>query len=128
MTKNDIENKLRRILLPVFGLSTIEEVLPESSLVNDLGMDSIDFVEVIFLIERNFKVVIKMKDFIVGGVKINEEDIFAEEKLNAKGAELLNKQFPAKNGLFKAGMTRRDLFSSFTVRDLANIIAERNHT
>lgn len=127
MTQNNIEDKLRQLLLPVFGLSTIEEVPPDASLVNDLGMDSIDFVEVIFLIERNFGVVIKMKDFIVGGIKIKDEDIFVEEKLNAQGAELLNKHFPVKKGLFKAGMTRRDLFSSFTVGDLADIISERKN-
>lgn len=120
-----IEDKLRQLLLPVFGLDSIEEVSPGASLVNDLGMDSIDFVEVIFLIERNFGVVIKMNDFIVGGVKINIEDIFDDEKLNAKGTGILNKHFPEKSRLFKVGMTKRDLFASFTVKDLATIIQER---
>ncbi|MDD5492341.1 MAG: acyl carrier protein [bacterium] len=126
MTANrQVEDKLRQLLLPVFGLDSIDEVPLEASLVNDLGMDSIDFVEVIFLIERNFGVVIKMNDFIVGGVKIKPEDIFDEEKLNPKGALLLNKHFPEKAGLFQAGMTRIDLFSAFTVGDLSNIIRER---
>lgn len=126
MTANkQIEDKLRQLLLPVFGLDSVDEIPLEASLVNDLGMDSIDFVEVIFLIERNFGVVIKMNDFIVGGVKIKPEDIFDEEKLNTRGAGLLNKHFPEKSGLFKVGMTRIDLFSSFNVKDLANIIQER---
>ena len=125
MTKNKTEDKLRQLLLPVLGLDSIEKVPPEASLVNDLGMDSLDFVEVIFLIERNFGAVIKMNDFIVGGVKMKVEDMFDDEKLNDKGTGLLNKHFPEKSGLFKTGMTRRDLFSSFTVRDLANIIQER---
>lgn len=118
----EIIDKLRKILLPVFGLNSIDEIKPESSLVNDLGADSIDFVEIVYLIERNFGIVLNTNEIIIGGVTINSEKLFIEGKLTKKGADLLNKNSPGRYTKFRTDMSRIELFSSITVKDLAQII------
>lgn len=118
----EIIDKLRKILLPVFGLNSINEIKPESSLVNDLGADSIDFVEIVYLIERNFGITLNTNEIIIGGVSINPEKLFIEGKLTKKGADLLNKNFPGRSTKFKRSISRIELFSSITVKDLAQII------
>ncbi len=121
----EIEEKLRNLLLPVFGLNSTDEVQPEHSLINDLGADSIDFVEIIYLIEREFGVIIKTNEIMIGGANINSNDLFVEGQLTEQGAIFLNKNFPESSSDFKTGMTRIDLFCSLTVRDLANIIKKK---
>jgi acyl carrier protein len=121
----NIEKKLRESLLPVFGLDSIEKVQPVASLVLDLGADSLDFVEITYIIERDFGIVLKANELIFGGRKVNTDNLFSEGKLTAGGLSLLRTHFPSDTGRFMDGMTKMDLFQSITVRDLANIIQEK---
>lgn len=120
-----VEDQLRMTLLPVFGFNSVTQIPEDSALVKDLGADSLDFVEIIYLIERDFGVVLKANELVLGGVSVHEDDLFKEGKLTAEGVSLLKQQFPDSNGRFALGMTKVDLFQSITVRDLANIIRER---
>ncbi len=116
----NITEKLREILLPVLGLETIDEIKPSDSLVNDLDADSIDFVEIIYLIEQNFKVVLKTSEIIVGGV--NSEDLFIDGRLTEDGAELLNNKLKNSGSKYQEGLTKVELFSTITVSDLSHIV------
>lgn len=115
-----IEEKTREMLLPILGLDSIDEVKPNDSLVNDLGADSIDFVEMIYCIEQEFGVVLKANEIIVGG--INSEELFDDDRLTEKGAQVIAEKLADEDGRYKAGMTKVELFSALTVKDLANII------
>lgn len=112
--------KLRKLLLPVLGFDSVEEVLPEHSLVKDLGADSIDFVEIIYQIEQDFGVIIKTSEIIVAGV--NSENLFEDGRLTSAGASMICEQLPDSGPRYKEGMTKIELFSNITVRDLARII------
>lgn len=114
--------RFRELLLPVLGRDAIEEVPPDAALVNDLGADSLDFVEIMYVIESNFGVVLKTSQLVAGGQNIRPDDIFLENKLTVEGLAIIEKSFPGSAGRFEVGMTRIALFSAITVRDLANII------
>jgi acyl carrier protein len=116
------EEKFRELLLPVLGFDNIEEIPGEAALVRDLGADSIDFVEIMYVIESNFGVVLKTSQMIAGGQSISQDDIFDENCLTETGLALIEKSFPGNTGRFRAGMSKVDIFSLITVRDLANII------
>ncbi len=118
----NIEHKLREILLPVFGLRALDEIQPQYSFVKDLGADSIDFVEIIYLIESNFGVVLKVNEIISGSVKINPDDLFKEGILTEEGASLIHKSLPDSKDRFKAGINKKEIFELLTVRDLSNLI------
>ena len=122
MTTVEILSKFQESLLPVFGLNSLENINPEYSLVKDLGADSIDFVEIIYIIERDFGVVIKTDEIVAGGININAEELFEDGVLTENGATLINKNFPGHSDRFKQGITWIDLFSSLTVKDMAEII------
>ena len=121
----DIENKLRELFLPVFGLDSVDEINPEASLISDLGADSLDFVEILHLIEVHFGVTIKADEIIAGGVNINSDGIFVDGKLTHKGLSLLQENFSQKKDSFRLGMTKIALFSLIAVRDIANIVELR---
>ncbi len=116
------EEKLRELLVPVLGCDSPDEIQVDAALVKDLGADSIDFVEIMYVIESNFGVVLKTSQLIAGGQNISQDDIFDDGLLTELGLELIEKNFPGNQGRYKAGMNKAEVFSAITVWDLANII------
>jgi acyl carrier protein len=116
------EQQLRQLLLPVFGLTTVDEVPPDASLVNDLGAVSLDFVQIVYLVEKEFGVILKTNAILTGSVSGNPDDLFKDGKLTAEGAALLNQRLPGRLCAFTAGLGKADLFGTVTVRDLARVI------
>ena len=49
-------------LVPILGLDSINDIHPESALVRDLGAESIDYVEILYMIENEFGVKIKISE------------------------------------------------------------------
>jgi acyl carrier protein len=121
----DIETRLRESLLPVFGLENIDEIPATASLIKDVGADSLDFVEITYLVERDFGVVLKSGELLLAGADKNTEDYFATGRLSEENAMKLNHEIPGAAGRFVAGMNRAELFATITVRDLADLIARR---
>lgn len=117
----NIENKLRELLLPVLGYTDVSFIQPDSSIVEDLGADSIDFVEIVYVIERNFGVTLKMNQIFSSSLKISAEELFQDGHLTKDGAELINRKLESGNK-YKEGMSKIKLFSVLTVKDLAKII------
>lgn len=117
-----VMDKFRELLLPVLGFENIDELPPDAALVKDLGSDSLDFVEIMYIIESNFGVVLKTSQIIAGGENIRQEDIFEDNRLTALGLQRIEQSFPGSAGRFTIGMNRVDVFSTITIRDIAGII------
>ena len=116
----DVETKLRELLLPVLGLSSIDQIQPDQALVNDLGAESIDFVEILYAIETNFGVKISIQE--ISMVEYGAKDV--QEGVLTEGlAEKLNQDFDTER--FKAGQTAREIFETFTVRELATVVSRK---
>jgi len=121
----NIETRVRQMLLSVFYLPSIEEIKPEASLVQDLGAESLDFVQIIYLIEREFGVVLKPDEIMSGAATDDPGAMFLDGKLTKKAADLLNEKFPGHAEPFVEGMTKRAIYFAITVRDLAAAISAR---
>lgn len=117
-----MNQQLKEILARVFNLEDVETINDNDSLIVDLGADSLDFVELIHLIERTFGVVIKTDEIMLGGSGLNMDELFVDGRLTSDGAMQLKKAFPAKQEQFRESMTKVDMFSLLTVFDLAAII------
>lgn len=121
MTVQEIERKLSEQLVPILGLDSVEEITPDSALVQDLGAESIDYVEILYMIETEFGVKIRVEEIIVS----NAPDGVAPDdgKLTQEIADKLNRDFDSHQ--FTAGQTTRDVFNVFTLHNLAVIIQKR---
>jgi acyl carrier protein len=117
-----MNQQLKEILARVFNLENGETINDSNSLIADLGADSLDFVEIIHLIERTFGVVIKTDEIMLGSSGLNMDELFVDGYLTAAGALQLKGAFPAKQEQFRDAMTKVDMFSLLTVADLAAII------
>jgi acyl carrier protein len=115
----EIEYKLRELLMPVLGIANIDEIQPSHALVNDLGAESIDFVEILYLIETHFGVKIQIQEITM--VDYASVDTSVDGKVTQVIAEKLNRDF--KTDKFHEGQSVRDIYENFTVGYLATIIS-----
>ena len=72
MTDQEIFGKVRECLIDALGVED-DEVNPEATLVGDLGAESIDFLDIIFRLEKMFD------------IKIPRGDLFPEDILSGEG-------------------------------------------
>lgn len=63
MTKNEIIEKAIVVLAEEFEIDAVE-ITPEASLKDTLGLDSLDLVDVVVLIEQHFGVTLTGPDFV----------------------------------------------------------------
>lgn len=121
----DIELQLREHLLDVFGYEEVDELSPTASLIDDLGAESLDFLETLWIIEDQFGVVLEGNELVTGQVDGSGAELFLDEKLTPEGVVALEKKYPHYAGRVNPGMTQYELFRMITVRDLAVLIATR---
>lgn len=121
----DTLNRLRELLMPVLGITSIDEIKPDSALVKDLGAESIDFVEILYLIETKMGVKIKIQEIAMTEYSSDGSNL-QNGKITGEIAEKLNRDFNTSR--FCEGMTVKELFESFTVMDFATIIDKKRNS
>ncbi len=62
MTNNEIIEKIHEILIEEFEVDA-EKLVPEANLKEALGLDSLDYIDLVVLIESNFSFKVKPEDF-----------------------------------------------------------------
>ena len=67
-TKDEVFAKVRTALTEALGVDD-EEVVPEATMVGDLGAESIDFLDIVFRLEKSF------------GIEIPRSELFTEDIL-----------------------------------------------
>ena len=81
MTNEEIKAKIKEVLAEEFEIDP-SAITPEGDLKEVLGLDSLDLVDVVVLVEQNFDVTLKGPDFV--GVRTFEDfDNLIISKLNA---------------------------------------------
>jgi acyl carrier protein len=63
MTPEEIISKINAFLIEEFELEQ-GQLTPSAQLKNDLGIDSLDFVDIIVIIEKNFGFKVKGEDMV----------------------------------------------------------------
>lgn len=119
-----ILDKVKDCLCQALGVEKAE-VSPESSLTQDLGAESIDFLDIIFRLEQAF------------GIKIPRGDLFPEQfmgsaeyvqsgKVTEAGLKELTRRFPFTSFEgFSANPLVAKLTDTFTVRSLTGYLSDR---
>ena len=126
MTEEEIFGALKPLVVEVTGAKP-EDVRPESVLVEDLGAESIDLLDLSFLIESKFEVPIQANEFekkaravIPGGVY--EKEGFLTEEALAALREALPEVSAAR---LSQGLRKADLPSLLTVSVFVHLIQRK---
>ena len=79
MTRTEIDEKVREFLIEDLEIDE-EKIVPEAELKEDLGIDSLDFVDIVVIVERKFGFKIKPEE--MAGVKtLNQFCDYIESKV-----------------------------------------------
>lgn len=79
MNRSEIESKVRDFLIDDLEIEE-EVILPESKLKDDMGIDSLDFVDIVVIVEKNFGFKIKPEE-MAGVITLEDFYNYIENKL-----------------------------------------------
>jgi acyl carrier protein len=98
MTRDEILSKVRDVLVDALAVDE-DEVTPSASLINDLGAESIDFLDIVFKLEQAFGIKIAQGELFPEGVtqdpKFVKDGMVTAEGLAALKARLPHVDFAA---------------------------------
>ena len=91
-TNAEIKDQVREALIEALGVDD-EEVTDDAILTKDLGAESIDFLDIIFRLEKAFQIKIPKDDFFPQSILTNREYV-ENGKLKPAGFEALQSHYP----------------------------------
>jgi acyl carrier protein len=123
----DIDAAVKEAVVEALALDD-DEVTPDSTLMEDLGAESIDLLDILFRIQKSTGVKIEASDLgdhIQGGIP---DDEFSDENqiITAKGAEQLHKVMPQVDPSELEGkLDSNEVITLFTVQNLVEMVKGR---
>ena len=105
----------------------LEEVTAQANLMNDLGAESIDFLDIIFRLEKEFEVKIPRGEIEQRAKGNLTDDEFAVDgMLTDIGLQRLQEVMPEiPADQFKSGLFVRDIASLFTAQTFVRMVQEQ---
>jgi acyl carrier protein len=120
-TKEEIFEKVRDVLVEALVVES-DEVTPEATLVGDLGAESIDFLDIVFHLEKAF-------DIKINRGELFPEDIFTDNeyvqdgKVTEAGIAELRKRVPFVDlDAFAENPVVQDFGNMLTVADMCRFV------
>jgi acyl carrier protein len=96
------------------------EIHPDSRLIDDLGADSLDLVELMYVLEDEFSIHLDKQDLSLSAqLGIPEEEVHERDVIKPKALALLRERYPQAHELLRDGVTRPQLATLLTVESLA---------
>ena len=125
-TQTEIYDATRDAVVGALGVGE-DEVTPDATLMDDLGAESIDLLDILFRIERSTGVKVQASDigeYIQGGIS---DDEFGNEEgiLTDKGFDQLKTAMPQIDDAQRGQMRAEEVINHFTVQNLADLVASR---
>ncbi len=126
MTKDEITSTVQGAVVDALGVGE-DEVTPESTIMGDLGAESIDLLDILFRVERKVGVKIQAADlaqYVQGGIP--DEEFGDDNIVNERGLTQLKKAMPQIDTSALKGKLEADkVMSLFTVDNLSAMVSQR---
>ncbi|MCM8775600.1 MAG: acyl carrier protein [Candidatus Omnitrophica bacterium] len=120
----EVYEKIKDILASALGRDP-EEICPEASLTRDLGAESIDFIDIIFRLEKSFDIKIPSGELFPGNI-LNQEAYVKEGRVTPEGLAMLKAKLPYLDiETFSSDPEVSKLAEYFTVQMIVSYIQDR---
>lgn len=93
MTKDEIYQKVAGTLVEALNVDD-DEIKPTATLQGDLGAESIDFLDIVFRLEREFGIKIPRGELFPESIFQGDPDLVADGKVTDKGLNELRTKMP----------------------------------
>jgi acyl carrier protein len=123
-SQDEIFAKVREALVDALGVDD-DEVTPDATLRGDLDAESIDFLDIVFRLEKAFDIKIERGELIPMDL-LENADYVQNGKVNAAGIVELKKRMPfADLSQFEANPNVQNLGEQLTVQDMVNFVEHK---
>jgi len=120
-TSEEVFEKVQAALVDALGVED-DEVTPEATMVGDLGAESIDFLDIVFKLEKSFGIEIPREELFPDDILTNAEYV-ADGKVTDGGLAALKERLPwADLSKFEGNPRVQDFGNLLTVQDLCKYV------
>ncbi len=124
MTEEEVFEKVQETLIDALGVDD-DEIVPEATLTGDLGAESIDFLDIVFRLEKSFNLKIPRGELFPDNV-LNNPDFIQDGKLTETGLTELKQRMPhADFSEFEQDPDINKLGELFKVQTIVNYVVNK---
>ena len=122
MSRDEIFGKVQEVLADALGVDD-DEVTTESALMGDLGAESIDFLDIVFRLEKAFGIKIPREELFPAESLMNNSGFVSNGKLTETGLNELRQKIPHIDlSAFEDDPDINKLGNLFTVGAIVNYV------
>jgi len=123
-TKDEVFEKVQTVLIDALGVEQ-EDVTPEATLVRDLGAESIDFLDIVFRLEKAFDIKMPRGELFPEDILTNSEYV-QDGKVTESGLAELRARMPfAELDQFAENPVVQDFGNLLTVADMCRFVESK---
>ena len=123
-TKDEIYDKIKTALVDALGVDE-DEIVPEATLVGDLGAESIDFLDIVFRLEKAFSIKIPRGELFPDNI-LNNPELVKDGKLTPAGlAQLKERMVYADLSQFEKDPDISKMSELFKVQTIVNYVLSK---
>jgi acyl carrier protein len=123
-TKDEIFARVQEALVDALGVDE-EEVTPKATLVGDLGAESIDFLDIVFKLEKAFSIKIPREELFPEDILSNAEYVH-DGKVTPAGLTKLKQRMPfADLSAFESNPAIQNFGNLLTVQDMCRYVESK---
>ena len=123
-TKEEVFEKIQVALVDALGVDD-EDVTPEATMVGDLGAESIDFLDIVFRLEKAFEIEIPRSELFPEDILTNAEYVQDGKVTEAGIAELKERMPFADLTKFEANPVVQEFGNLLTVGDMCRYVENK---
>ncbi|MBN2182831.1 MAG: acyl carrier protein [Sedimentisphaerales bacterium] len=122
MSRDEIFTQVQEVLVDALGVDD-DEITSEATLMGDLGAESIDFLDIVFRLEKAFGIKIPREELFPAESLMNNSDYVHNGKLTEKGLQELREKMPHTDlTSFEDDPDINKLGDLFTVNAIVNYV------
>jgi acyl carrier protein len=124
-SRDEIFEQVQEVLIDALGVDE-DEVEESATLMGDLGAESIDFLDIVFRLEKAFGIKIPREELFPAETLMNNPEFVADGKLTEKGLAELKAKMPHTDiSGFAANPEVNKLPDLFTVGMIVNFVESK---
>lgn len=126
LSRDEILEQVTEVMVDALGVDD-DEVTLQATLMGDLGAESIDFLDVVFRLEKAFDIKIAREELFPADALMNDPSLIDDkQKLTDKGMALLKEKMPHTDLTdFSKNPDINKLGDLFTVGSIVNFVESR---
>ncbi len=125
MSRDEIFNQVQEVLVDALGVDD-DEVTAEAALMGDLGAESIDFLDIVFRLEKAFGIKIPREELFPAESLMNNSGFVSNGKLTETGLKELRQKIPHIDiSAFENDPDINKLGDLFTVGAIVNYVGSK---